>query len=229
MHHHHQREGHGPEWRFASRRGGFGAFGRGFGPFGPNFGKGGGPFGIGRMLAGGDLRLVVLALLAEAPSHGYEIIKALEEKSSGFYSPSPGVIYPTLTFLEEAGYVTAATEGNKKVYSITQAGRDYLTENRDAVDSVLAGIAKLGKKIAAAREWFDWSGQRGERSPPTDRDIPGVVEEMNEARRTLKMAIAEKLDASEDEQRRVAGILRDAATAIREGGTGEKPEDSVDL
>ena len=70
----------------------------------------------------------------KAPSHGYEIIKALEEKSSGFYSPSPGVIYPTLTFLEEAGYVTAATEGNKKVYSITQAGRDYLAENRDTVD-----------------------------------------------------------------------------------------------
>jgi DNA-binding PadR family transcriptional regulator len=227
MHRHHQREDCGPEWRFAGRRG-FGAFGRGFGPFGPNFGRGGGPFGIGRMLAGGDLRLVVLALLEQAPSHGYEIIKALEEKSSGFYSPSPGVIYPTLTFLEEAGYVTAATEGNKKVYSITQAGRDYLAENRDTVDSALAGIEKLGKKIAAAREWFDWSGQRGERSPPTDRDIPGVVEEMNEARRTLKMAIAEKLDASEEEQRRVAGILREAAEAIRESGPGEKPEDGVD-
>ena len=227
MHHHHQREGCGPEWRFAGRRG-FGSFGRGFAPFGPNFGKGGGPFGIGRMLAGGDLRLVVLALLDQGPSHGYEIIKALEEKSSGFYSPSPGVIYPTLTFLEEAGYVTAATEGNKKVYSITQAGRDYLAENRETVDSVLAGIEKLGKKIASAREWFDWSGQRGERSPPTDRDIPGVVEEMNEARRTLKMAIAEKLDASEEEQRRVAGILREAAEAIREARAGE-PEDSVDL
>ena len=139
------------------------------------------------------------------------------------------MIYPTLTFLEEAGYVTAATEGNKKVYSITQAGRDYLAENRETVDSALAGIEKLGKKIASAREWFDWSGQRGERSPPTDRDIPGVVEEMNEARRTLKMAIAEKLDASEEEQRRVAGILREAAEAIRESSSGEKPEDSVDL
>src|SRR3954462_11675737 len=75
----------------------------------------------GKMLADGDLRLIVLVLLEEAPRHGYDIIKALEQRSSGIYSPSPGVVYPTLTYLEEANYATAASEGNKRVYSITEA------------------------------------------------------------------------------------------------------------
>src|SRR5687767_4825645 len=89
MHHYRHAHGCGPGWQSAGRRGSFGAFGRGFGPSGPNFGRGGGLFSIGRVLAGGDLRLIVLALLEESPRHGYEIIKELEEKSSGFYSPSP--------------------------------------------------------------------------------------------------------------------------------------------
>src|SRR5215470_10900857 len=71
-------------------------------------GRGGGDFmRAGRMLAQGDLRLIALALIAEQPRHGYDIIKQLEEKTAGWYSPSPGIVYPTLTFLEEAGYVTA--------------------------------------------------------------------------------------------------------------------------
>ena len=80
----------------------------------------------GRMLAQGDLRLVALAFIAEQPRHGYEIIKLVEEKTADWYSPSPGIIYPTLTYLEEAGYVTASTEGSKKQYAITDEGRAYL-------------------------------------------------------------------------------------------------------
>ena len=80
----------------------------------------------GRMLAQGDLRLIALALIAEAPRHGYEIIKLVEEKTADWYSPSPGIVYPTLTYLEEAGYVTASTEGSKKLYAITDEGRAYL-------------------------------------------------------------------------------------------------------
>ena len=79
-----------------------------------------------RMLAQGDLRLIALALIAEQPRHGYEIIKLLEEKTSDWYSPSPGIVYPTLTYLEEAGYVTGSTEGAKKLYAITEEGRAYL-------------------------------------------------------------------------------------------------------
>src|SRR5262245_14293649 len=69
----------------------------------------------GRMLAQGDLRLIALALIAEQPRHGYEIIKVLEDKTTGWYSPSPGIVYPTLTYLEETGYVTAQAEGAKKL------------------------------------------------------------------------------------------------------------------
>ena len=68
-----------------------------------NWGNMGGNFRIGRMLASGDLRMVALYLIEQQPRHGYDLIKAIEEKSAGFYSPSPGVVYPALTFLEEAG------------------------------------------------------------------------------------------------------------------------------
>src|SRR5882757_8405710 len=104
--------------------------------FGGDFG-GGGRHGMGggemmragRMLAQGDLRLIALALIAEQPRHGYEIIKVLEDKTAGWYSPSPGIVYPTLTYLEEAGYVTAQAEGAKKLYTITQEGSAHLGEN----------------------------------------------------------------------------------------------------
>src|SRR6266511_2169667 len=108
----------------------------------------------GRMLAQGDLRLIALALIAEQPRHGYEIIKVLEEKTAGWYSPSPGIVYPTLTYLEEAGYVTAQTEGAKKLYTITDEGRAYLDDNRDCVDAVLERLAAIGEKVALMRRRF---------------------------------------------------------------------------
>jgi DNA-binding PadR family transcriptional regulator len=91
----------------------------------------------GRVFEQGDLKLVILQLLTEKPRHGYEIIKALEERTAGAYSPSPGVIYPTLTLLEDLGYArAAASEGGRRVYEITQAGRDHLDENRGIVDEI---------------------------------------------------------------------------------------------
>ncbi len=215
-------------WHFAGRRGGGGPEDWGRGARGSRGGWGGGAFRVGKMLADGDLRLIVLALLAEAPRHGYEIIKALEEKSSGVYSPSPGVVYPTLTYLEEVGYATSLAEGSKKVYSITDTGRTYLEENRDVADLAISGIEKFGKKMSQARAW--WEGQRhGDEPTAPDRDIPGVIKEVNEARRELKAAMAEKLDASEDVQRRMANLLRKAAEDIRKVDTTEKPTDDIDL
>jgi len=191
-------------------------------------GRGGNPFRVGKMLGDGDLRLIVLALLAEQSRHGYDIIKALEEHSSGFYSPSPGIVYPTLTFLEEAGYASAATEGNKKVFTISESGREHLDANRDLVDAVLAEIAKVGRKMADARAAFDDTDRRSGRHSP-DRDIPRVIPEVNEARRALKQAMAEKLGGSLDEQRRVAGILREAAEAIRKSDSEPVAGDQIDL
>ena len=157
---------------------------------------------IGRMLAHGDLRLVVLALLADEPRHGYEIIKALEERSSGVYSPSPGVVYPTLTYLEEAGYATAATDGNKRVYTITDDGRSHLDANREAADRVLTRMERFGRRLARVRAWEDWAEGGGDR--PT-------LAELDRARRRLRMLIADAIEAGEDDQRRLADILNKAA------------------
>src|ERR1700730_9538234 len=127
------RHGSECEGRWAAGRGGRGRHGFGFGG---RHGFGGGDMvRAGRMLATGDLRLIALALIAEQPRHGYEIIKVLEEKTSGWYSPSPGIVYPTLTYLEEVGYVTAQPEGSKRLYTITAEGRGHLEANRDLADT----------------------------------------------------------------------------------------------
>ena len=115
-----------------------------------------------RMLAQGDLRLIALALIAEAPRHGYEIIKLLEEKTADWYSPSPGIVYPTLTYLEEAGYVTAATEGSKKLYTITEEGSAYLKANREIVDAVLDRLSALGERV---NRWRPRRARRARRTP----------------------------------------------------------------
>jgi len=199
---------HPHSWHGAGRHGPRGFSHRG-GPFGGRFRGPPDPFRGGKMIADGDLRLVVLALLAEQPRHGYDVIKALEERSHGAYSPSPGVVYPTLTYLEEAGYATAQAEGNKKVYAITDAGRAHLDENGGVAEGILSEMAALGERMAQARAWYY------QREDGAGTDIPGVIPEVNEARRKLKAAIAGMLDASEEEQRRLARILDDAAAAIR--------------
>src|SRR5208282_4097464 len=100
-----------------------------FGRFGAGLMRGPG-MRAARMLASGDLQLIILALLSEKPRHGYEIIKQIEEHSSGAYSPSPGMVYPALTYLEEGGFATSELEGTKKLYRITEAGTKHLNENR---------------------------------------------------------------------------------------------------
>src|SRR5450631_2705224 len=108
--------------------------GRGFGRFGRGFVEGGGMgsrgFGMGRKLASVDLQLLILGLLAEKPRHGYEIIKALDERSKGFYVPSPGMVYPALTYLEEIGHATVEAVGTRKLYHITASGTEHLKKNR---------------------------------------------------------------------------------------------------
>ncbi len=99
-----------------------------------------------RFFAHGDLRLVILRLIAEKPRHGYEIIKEIEERVGGAYSPSPGVIYPTLTLLEELGYVAVSPgEGARKLHEITEAGRAFLAANGPAVEAVFARMAEANE------------------------------------------------------------------------------------
>jgi DNA-binding PadR family transcriptional regulator len=115
-----------------------GRHGRG-GPFGRHRG---GPFGGRgpRMFDPGALRLVVLGLIAEQPRSGYDIIKALESKFQGAYSPSPGAIYPMLQMLEEADLVSSQAEGNKRLFSITEQGRAYLAEQAAELEKINAQI-----------------------------------------------------------------------------------------
>src|SRR5271165_7120055 len=108
----------------------FGRHGRhGLGYFGKGFmqgGMGGRGFGMGRKLGAADLQLLILGLLDQKPSHGYEIIKALDEHSNGFYVPSPGMVYPALTYLEELGFATVEAVGTRKQYHISAAGKAHL-------------------------------------------------------------------------------------------------------
>jgi DNA-binding PadR family transcriptional regulator len=113
---------------------------RGFGHgFGPRHGR-----RAERVFDQGDLRYVILKLIAEAPRHGYEVIKAIEEAVGGAYSPSPGVIYPTLTLLEELGYVTVENaEGGKRLYRITDAGKAALEEKKAVIDGIFRRMADI--------------------------------------------------------------------------------------
>ncbi len=114
----------------------------GFGPGGPD-GPGsfdGEGWRRGRKFSADDLQLLLLAMLEEKPSHGYELIKAIETRTNGFYKPSPGVVYPALTYLEEVGYATVDTEGNKKRYQLSETGKAHLATNRERVEVMIAKL-----------------------------------------------------------------------------------------
>jgi DNA-binding PadR family transcriptional regulator len=137
----HDREGAGRGWDWRADPN-FDAFFLGGGH------RRGGGWRGGRMFEQGGLKFVILRLLDEKPRHGYEIIKELEERSGGRYTPSPGTVYPTLSMLEDMGYASAAVEeGGKKVYSITDAGRQHLAENKGAVDDVIDRLTQVGASI----------------------------------------------------------------------------------
>jgi DNA-binding PadR family transcriptional regulator len=241
-HHHHDHADHRADhfWRrfeAAGRRGmgGWGG-GPGGGPGRGGFGDWGGfgdSFRIGRMLASGDLRLIALYLIEQQPRHGYDLIKAIEEKTGGIYVPSPGVIYPALTYLEEANFVTSVAEANKRLYTITEEGKTHLSDNRAAVEATLAHLGKIGERFSKVKErWQEAERTFNEAGPPRpDRDMDNVGPEVNDARRELKDAIRHAARHADPEGlRRLADILRRAAHEIRHSEPGPKPEpDDVDL
>ena len=142
----------------------------------------------------GELRLVVLALIAERPRHGYEIIKEIEDRLAGTYTPSPGVIYPTLTMLEELGHATVSESNGKKLYTITEAGTAYLEANKAAVDNALQRMQSVN------------SAHSGGRAP-----------EIMRARENLKLALRlreARGPLTEQQIRNIAAALDAAAVAI---------------
>ena len=101
----------------------------------------------GRLFGHGDIRLVLLSLLAEKPFYGYELIKAVEERVNGAYAPSPGIVYPTLTMLEELGYASAETsEEGKNLYSATAQGKAFLKINKPLVEKIFGRMAHAAER-----------------------------------------------------------------------------------
>jgi DNA-binding PadR family transcriptional regulator len=172
---------------------------RGFGGRGEGFEHGFGPgFGLARerFFDTGHLRLVILQLIAEKPSYGYEIIKAIEERLSGGYAPSPGVVYPTLTLLEEEGFAASSTEGNKKLFTATDAGREYLKANNATVKVIFGRMEQARKVFGRGRS-------------------PQIMRALMNLKFALKMR-AGRGDLSSEQVSKIAEALDAAARAIDE-------------
>jgi DNA-binding PadR family transcriptional regulator len=162
------------------------------------FGRGGGG---GRIFGPGDLRLILLALVAEKPSHGYDLIKAVEQKFGGGYSPSPGSVYPTLTLLEDLGHIRATTtEGARRLFEITDEGRAFIAENQTIIDGIMARVALAARAMSG-------------NTPP---------QQIHQAMHTLRAALLlHRGEWTEEEANRVHEILELAAEAISKKPTRE--------
>ncbi|THD57719.1 PadR family transcriptional regulator [Phenylobacterium sp.] len=148
---------------------------------------------VGRFLEHGDLRFVVLALIAEQPRHGYELIKELEDRTGGAYRPSPGVIYPLLAMLEDEGFIRPAqAEGGRKLFEITPEGQTALEQNRAGVDAVFS-------RMAEASEGSRMGGHR-----------------VGRAMANLGMALGQRMrrEISEEQIDKIISMIDDTAAAI---------------
>ncbi len=168
-------------------------------------------FGRGRKLTSADLRLLILKLLAEKPRHGYEVIKSLEKRSSGYYISSPGMVYPAMTYLEKIGHATQASAGTRKLYAISAAGRAYLLEHEAAADALLAQLARIGEWFGRARQALSGADDSGEIG--AEVAVRGA-QELVRARRHLRLALDGQADTSPQERQRVAEILNRATAEI---------------
>jgi DNA-binding PadR family transcriptional regulator len=175
----------------------YGRYGCGPGPFQRWRERGGGWGGReGRMFDGGELRLVILALIAEKPRHGYEIIKELSERVGGDYSPSPGVVYPTLTMLEEMGYAIASQDpAGRKLYTITGEGEKTLADNKAQVDAIFArfgdsdeglGRGGMGSVIRAMMNLRAATRLRLRSRPANHEQLQAIVDALDAAAKTIE-------------------------------------------
>lgn len=148
-----------------------------------------------RMFDQGDVRLVILKLIGEKPSHGYEIIKAIEDRFGGAYAPSPGIVYPALTLLEEQGLIRVeSTDGPRKLYAVTPEGEKVLDQNRGLIEAIFARIA-------------DISARHGGGPPPQ------IVRAMENLRLALRLRLAQG-PLSAEQVARLAALLDDAAKDV---------------
>lgn len=186
--------------------------------------------GMGRRFSAGELQLVLLALLEERPRHGYELIKTLEERSGGFYVPSPGVIYPALTYLEETGLAEVENEGTKKLYKITEAGRQKVEENRAMIDQALAKLERIAEGMAFVNRMFDPDQHQGggggrHRRDEEDDDFGREDGNIRAARQLLRSALRMRYPWSASEAVRISSILERAAMEILQGSKADPQRD----
>lgn len=157
--------------------------------------------GLRRLFDHGDLHIMVLSLVAKKPSYGYEIIKDIQEASNGLYVPSPGVIYPTLTLLEEQGFLESQiVERNRKSFTITPEGASHLAQNKD-IEVVIA------RKLAKARDM-----QQG----------GNLAEDIEMAVSRFKALLRHKMvlkQLNEEQTRQIASIINDAVQQIEQVNT----------
>lgn len=165
-------------------------FGFGFGPRAWRAWRGG---RRGQWFGAGDMKYVILKLLRDKPRHGYEIMKDLEERMRGCYSPSPGTVYPTLQWLEDEGLVVAREVEGKKVYEITDSGRAFLESNKDVVEEIFERITET-----------------------VERTVGGSMVEVNRAVGQLVKAVyrAGWKAENDDVRKRVAEILTKTTAEI---------------
>lgn len=174
-------------------RGGFGT-GRDCGPIGHGRGR-------RRLFDGGELRLVLLKLIADTPRHGYDLIREMETLTGGAYAPSPGVVYPTLTMLEDMDLIAEErSEGAKKMFSATDAGRAHLAENAEIVDALMSRLAEIGKHSAKT-------------------DGAPIRRAMGNLRTVLQNRLGQA-DVDSDTLHQVAAIIDEAAQKIERLKTG---------
>lgn len=155
----------------------------------------------GRVVSSADLQLIIVALLAEKPRHGYEVIKAVQESSNGYYTPSAGMVYPALTYLEELGLASVVAEGPRKLYSITAAGKIHAEQNGERIAALFSELTRVGQNMERAQRAYD-------------AESGVAVNSLDTVRRNLKAVLFNAFDASAEEQARVAEVLGRALDEI---------------
>jgi DNA-binding PadR family transcriptional regulator len=143
----------------------------------------------------GDFKYLILDLLKDKPKHGYEIIQDLEARSHGFYSPSPGTVYPTLQYLEDTGYVSSREQDGKRIYTITAEGLRFLTEQAGTVDDI---------KDHMRSHWHEWGSELG-------AQFREVMREYGEIGRLLGRKVRR---LSADKLPRIGAVLKSALAEI---------------
>lgn len=165
-----------------------------------------GSFIRGRKFSAAELYLMVLELLQRQPRHGYEIAKEFKALSLGFYSPSPGALYPVLSQMASQGHAAVQADGKRKRYSLTAAGKKHLQNQAQEVDLLFARLSHAAKKML----WVAHSTD-----PQAAAQATGWLPEFVAARSALRMALLAGTNAGHDEQRRLVAILNKAVAEIQ--------------